>query len=73
MTHTRVWSWRRWRHECRACRLLWRGRAEKCQGQPFEERYPVRSVPAWMSAPTAAYEMPGMTVAQRWRANGGRW
>lgn len=72
MTHTRVWSLRRWRHECRQCRLPWRGKFEHCSSQSFEERYPAR--PFNWNAPTDRFEeIPLMTRGGTWRANGGKW
>ncbi|GGM90294.1 hypothetical protein GCM10007977_110400 [Dactylosporangium sucinum] len=68
--HVRVFSWRRWRYECRQCRLPWRGKFERCQGQPFEEAYPAPSF-SWNS-PTILVTY-ALTRAQESRATGGQW
>ena len=73
--HVRGWSWRRWRYECRSCRLHWRGTYERCQGQPFDEAYPTPAKdrePAFgWNGPTLV-DLPLMTRGGQWRAGGER-
>lgn len=59
--HVRVWSVRRWRHECRSCRVAWRGKFERCPGQLFEEAYPYPPIGGW-NAPTLRFGSPATLV-----------
>ena len=70
--HVRVWSLRRWRHECRSCQLPWRGKFERCPGQPFEEAYPHSAPIGGWNAPTLRFGVP-IILVQNGPPNGGKW